>query len=111
MKPISESDKNYFFLKDKGALVKLYFDEICYLKSDHVYTEIFLKNEAVKVFRIGLNTIMEKLPEKFVRVHRSYIINYDYITKINTSSITINSETIPVGAKYKQSLFNKVSDF
>ena len=67
----------------------------------HVYTEIKLNNESIKVVRIGLNSILNRLNNKFVRVHRSYIINYDYLTKINSSSLLISNEEIPIGDKFK----------
>ena len=51
--------------------------------------------------RIGLNSILNRLNNKFVRVHRSYIINYDYLTKINSSSLLISNEEIPIGDKFK----------
>jgi len=101
---INESNyvlKDTLFIRENGAFQKINFKDIRYLKSDHVYTEIKLNNKSIKVVRIGLNSILNRLSNKFVRVHRSYIINYDYLTKINSSSLLISNEKIPIGAKFK----------
>tara|TARA_R110001583_G_scaffold40488_3_gene129269 strand:+ start:4562 stop:5281 length:720 start_codon:yes stop_codon:yes gene_type:complete len=112
IKPINEDNyalKDALFIKEKGTFQKINFKDIRYLKSDHVYTEIKLNNETVKVVRIGLNSILNKLNNKFVRVHRSYIINCDYLTKIDASSLLISTEKIPIGAKFKTDLLKNLN--
>lgn len=101
--------KDSFFIKEKGAFEKINFDDIRYLKSDHVYTEIKLNDESFKVVRMSLSNILSKLNHKFARVHRSYIVNYDYITKINANYLLITNEEIPIGAKYKADALKKLN--
>lgn len=110
IKLLNDNKNDYLFLKDKGSFIKLYFEQICYLKSDHVYTEIFLINKTVKVFRISLNSIIDKLDDRFLRVHRSYIINCDFISEINSNTVSLCSKSIPVGAKFKLDLLKRTNN-
>lgn len=53
----------------------------------------------------SLREIEVTLKEKgFVRIHKSYIVNRKYINIIQTNSVTINQEEIPIGRKYKDNL-------
>jgi len=112
VKPIKESNfaiKDGLFIKEKGTFQKIDFKEIYYLKSDHVYTEIKLKNGFNKVVRTGLSSILKELSEKFIRVHRSYVVNCDYITQVESSFIYISSIKIPIGAKFKNDLMKNLN--
>lgn len=100
---------NALFVKSKGALVKVAFDEILYLKSEHVYIEIVLKSKKKYVVRGSLNDFIKKLNDKFIQVHRSYIVNISYVQEIDGNSLTIYGENIPFSKKYKESIFNRLS--
>lgn len=101
--------KEALFIKEKKAYKKIKFCDIQYLKSDHVYTEIKLNNSSIKIVRIGLNTIINQLGSQFIRVHRSYIVNFDYLTEIDTSSLKISTDIIPIGLKYKDDLLENLN--
>jgi len=101
--------KDALFIKDKGVYIKLLFNDITYLKSSHVYVDIVLKDGSVQVVRISLNDIISKLSEKFIRVHRGYIINLDYLKQFDNTSLKINKEIIPIGKKYKESILEKIN--
>ena len=52
---------------------------------------------------MSLKQLEEDLPSgKFVRVHRSYIINIDKISSINKNRIIIDKKQIPIGETYKK---------
>lgn len=100
---------NALFVKLKDALVKLHFDDILYIKSAHVYVEIVLKNQKKHLIRASLNEFLNKLNDRFVQVHRSYIINLDHITQIKSSILLIDNENIPISKKYKEFVLKKLN--
>ena len=70
------------FVRDKRGLIPLAADEIVRLKADDDYTIIYTKD---KKFLVGTNLkdFAAKLnPDKFLRIHRSAVINLDYIERI-----------------------------
>jgi len=101
---------NYILVKDSGKKVKVYNYNILFFKSDNNYVEIHTKAKTY-VLRSSLEKIAEQLTDDgFVKAHRSYIINSNHITALNTHYISINSYRIPISRthykKVKQ-LFNK----
>lgn len=101
--------KDAFFIKEKGIFTKVYFSDILYLKSEHVYIEIILINNQKYVVRTSLNEIINKLNHGFIRVHRGYIININYIDQINSSSLKIKNDEIPIGKKFREEIMNRIS--
>lgn len=100
--------KDSIFIKVKGALLKVFFEDILYIKSSHIYIEIVLKNKQKHIVRFTLNDIMEKLPISFIRIHRGFIINSSYLIQINTTSLKVNDEILPIGKTYRFNILNKI---
>lgn len=100
---------NAIFIKTKTGLEKVNFNEILYVKSDNVYVDISLKNGKVYTTRATINDFQYKLSSCFLRIHRSYIINVDYLRSINHSSVIIEDEEIPLGNKYKENLMSIIT--
>jgi DNA-binding LytR/AlgR family response regulator len=101
-------NKSMLFIKEKGGYNKIIFDDILYLKSAHVYTEIFQTNGQKLVVRASLNDLISKLNEDFVRIHRGYIINIKYLEQIKSNTAKIKNELLPIGKKYNQNLVNMI---
>lgn len=101
--------KDAFFIKEKHTFIKLKFEDILYIKSEHVYAEIQLTNNQKHLIRGNLNKIITKLNTKFVRIHRSYIVNLDYLQQIDQNNIVLLNVSIPIGKKYKDDLLQKIN--
>jgi DNA-binding LytR/AlgR family response regulator len=95
-KSIPNTKKNVFIVRDKGNTIPLQFDEILFFKADGLYTKIQTKTKAY-VARNILKDMIQDLPEDtFVRVHKSYTINYKEVTSFNAKEIHIGEYTIPL---------------
>lgn len=105
----SESTQDWLFVKEKGVYKKVVLKDILYLKSEHVYTELFLKNNGNQLIRTSLNSIINNLNSNFIRVHRSYVININCLDEINGASVKIDGNIIPIGNTYKDDLFNRLN--
>lgn len=97
------------FLKVKGVYQKIMLNDILYIKSEHVYLELFLRNNKSLLVRATFNDIKSKLTKNFIRVHRSFIVNSIYLTQIENGIIRINDKVIPVGKKYRQEILAKIN--
>ncbi len=96
--------KDYVFLKTGYEQVKVYFDEILYLEAAGNYITFVLQDKKL-LTRMTISEATDLLPtEKFVRVHRSYIVAKEKIEKIERHQVTIKSNEVPVGASYMQQL-------
>lgn len=100
--------KNSFFIKEKGAYNKIIFDDILYLKSAHVYIEIIQINNQRLLIRTSLSDIISKLDQRFIRIHRGYVVNANHIEKIMIKSVKIKDVILPIGKKYNKNLIDRV---
>ncbi len=98
-----------FFIKKNKAFYKLLFDDILFIKSSHVYIEIFMKNKDKHVIRGSLNKIIAKLSSNFIQVHRAFIVNTNYLSEINSSSLKVDDKIVPVGKTYYQKIIRTIN--
>ncbi len=99
-----KAENKFLFVKSKGVYVKVYLNDILYLKSDHVYVKFVIKSKEDILVRVSLNDVSTSLSSSFLRVHRGYIVNLRHILEVSNNSITINNEEIPIGNKYKETV-------
>lgn len=94
----------YLFLKVEYHLVRVPFDEILYIEGLKDYVKVHLKSESKPILSLtSLKALEEKLPSnRFMRVHRSFIVGLDKINAVARNSIQINDSTIPVSDQYKE---------
>jgi DNA-binding LytR/AlgR family response regulator len=56
---------------------------------------------------LAMKTLEERLPQNFMRIHRSYIVNLDKIQEVNKNRVILDADTyLPIGDSYKEQ-FNK----
>ncbi len=99
------------FLNVDKTLHKIIMNDIVYIESDRNYITIITKEKKLS-FLDSLKNWNEKLPGKiFIQVHKSFIINSQYVEKISGNELFITKAKIPIGRTYKKKLlqFLKVS--
>ncbi|WP_379968262.1 LytR/AlgR family response regulator transcription factor [Epilithonimonas sp. UC225_85] len=103
-----DSEISYFFVKSSGRQHRINFSDILYIESIKDYVNIKTENQEYIVLDT-LKSLENQLPENFVRVHKSFIINIDKIEKIDVKNIFLNSgKEIPVGETYKSEFLLKL---
>lgn len=78
-------------------------NDIGYIKSDGAYVELHMLNGKL-VLRKLLKEILAELPEDFVQVHRSYVINSQHIEWRTASAVRVLKEEIPISRSYRGQL-------
>jgi two-component system, LytTR family, response regulator LytT len=98
-----EVKEDYLFLKVEYQLVKVFFSNILFIEGLKDYVKIHLKNEPRPLLSLtSLKALEEKLPtQRFMRVHRSFIVSLDNIQSISRGQIQINNSLIPISDQYK----------
>ena len=69
-------------VKTRGRIILVEYEDIVYLKAEDKYVRVFTKNERNYLSEQSLAKMEVRLPDDFIRVHRSYIINRSYIGEI-----------------------------
>jgi two-component system response regulator LytT len=101
---VPEMKEDYLFLKVEYQLVRIAYDDILYIEGLKDYVKVILKSDTKPVLSLtSLKALEEKLPSaKFMRVHRSFIVNLDKIGAVTRNTIQIGTVTIPVSDQYKE---------
>lgn len=86
--------------------VQVDVNSIIYLQSWGNYVKVFTTEKMI-LASISTQGLLEMLPpSRFIRVHKSFTINRDYVTSRNNKEIVVASNVIPVGISYRQSILN-----
>lgn len=100
--------KDAFFVKGTNLFHKVKFSEIMFVKSEHVYLEIYSVDGKRHLVRSSMSDFKDSLPKNFFRVHRSYIVNLDYLDSINSLFVKVKEYEIPIGRAYKSQLIKSI---
>lgn len=96
------------FIKDKSKLISVKIDEILWVEAMDNYTQVITKEKKV-VVNMFLKDFYEKIPkDKFLRIHRSYIVALDKIDKIEDRFIFMDNKSIPVSKAYRNQLLERL---
>lgn len=99
------------FVKSEYKLIQIDLDKILYIEGLKDYVKIYIENEPHPVLSLmSLKSLEEQLPEqKFVRVHRSFIVHMDKINVIERNRIVFGKTYIPISDSYKEQLIEQLN--
>jgi DNA-binding LytR/AlgR family response regulator len=98
----------YLFLKVDNKFVKVNYTDIVYIEGMKDYLKIFVKEKLLVVHKT-MKAIEDMLPKnKFIRVHKSYIVSLGAVNSIVGNMVEIHGKEIPIGANYKEQLIKVV---
>jgi DNA-binding LytR/AlgR family response regulator len=97
-------NNEFLFLKSDYKIKRINFHDILYIEGLKDYVKVFIMNSVKPILSLtSLKLLESKLPEsKFMRVHRSFIVNLERIDTIERSRIVFGKEYIPVSDQYKE---------
>jgi DNA-binding LytR/AlgR family response regulator len=96
------------FIKADNKVYRFETDNILYCEAQGNYTKIVTKGEVVEAY-ISLSKIEEQLTEScFIRCHRSFIANTNYISTIENHRLHLGKYEIPIGSNYREKLFTTI---
>jgi DNA-binding LytR/AlgR family response regulator len=101
--------KNALFVKLEKKFIRLNFDDILFLKSDHVYINLQTVQGEVYTIRGSLNKLEEQLGSPFFRTNRSFLVHLDHLVSINASTLQLGEHEVPVGKKQRETLLARLS--
>jgi len=98
-----DANNEFLFLKSDYKIKRINFNDILYIEGLKDYVKVYTKNSSNPVLSLTTMKLIEsKLPEsKFMRVHRSFIVNLEKIDTIERSRIVFGKTYIPVSEQYK----------
>ena len=100
----SGSTDDVLFLKTDYRIVKVSVPEIRYIEGMSEYLKVWVEGEAKPVVTLlSMKKIEERLPDNFMRIHRSYIVNLNKIQEVNKNRVIMDADvSLPIGDMYKE---------
>ena len=99
---------DYFFIKCGSKFEKILFDDLLYAEALENYVKIYTRTRTYITYLTfkGLEEYLS--PEKFIRVHKSYIVSLSKIENLDNELIKIAEYEIPLSRNYRADVMNKV---
>lgn len=98
------------FVKSDKKIIKLNLEEIFYAEAYGNYVKIY--TDKMILTAQTLSDFLGKLPKDFIRIHKSYIINFNHLKMIDGNQVILeNVAKLPVGKSYKKELLNRLNNF
>ena len=95
------------FVKSDKKIIKLNFDSINHIEAYGNYIKLF--TDKMILVPQTLSSFLEKLPNCFLRIHKSYIINFDKLKLIDGNRIVLlNNTKLPIGKSYRKQIMKKI---
>lgn len=100
-------EKEYTFFKVNGNFVKLMHVDILYAQSIKDYIILYTLNGNY-ITHMTMKNLDELLPsDKFLRIHRSFLVNRANVTSVGKKEIQIGEDKLPIGKNYKDLQFEQ----
>ncbi|MCU7547897.1 LytTR family DNA-binding domain-containing protein [Chitinophagaceae bacterium LB-8] len=95
---------DHLFIKTGYEQIKVLYEDILYLEATGNYVTFVLKDKNILARSTFIEAINLLPPDKFVRIHRSYLVAIQKIDKVERHQVTIQKIKIPVSEAYSQEL-------
>jgi len=106
-KPEQSEQADHLFVKVEYRLQKITFSSILYMEGLRDY--IAFHTTSGKILSLeNLKSMEAVLPARFIRIHKSFIINSDHIDYLERGRIVINKQYLPVGDTYKEKVMKQL---
>jgi DNA-binding LytR/AlgR family response regulator len=98
----------YVFIKSDKEFYKVEVAQMLFLKSDDNYVKI-ITSERQYMQSGSLQGWADQLPDNFIRVHKSYMINLSKVDKVAGNRVYLADHEIPIGRAYREALVKRIS--
>jgi DNA-binding LytR/AlgR family response regulator len=104
-KEVYPATGGYIFVKVETKMVRVELDDILFIEGLKNYVSIYTKSHRIVTLQV-MKQLEEILPSnRFMRVHKSYIVALDKINSIERQEIHVNDRIIPIGNTYQDQFF------
>ena len=97
-----KTEKPFLELTSNRKLVRIPFENIIYIESLADYVKVHSNLHGEIISKEKISVLEEKLPEFFIRIHRSFIVNRKKVTGFSNNEVEIGEMVLPIGRSYKQ---------
>ncbi len=95
------------FVKSDKKIIKLDFDTINHIEAYGNYIKIF--TDTMTLVPQTLSDFLKKLPDDFIRIHKSFVINFNQLKLIDGNQIVLQNDLkLPIGKSYRKAVLDRI---
>lgn len=95
------------FVKDGTKVAKVDLHKLLLVKAEANYVDFIMDDQSV-LSLMSMKRVEELLPAQFIRVHRSYIVNRNHITRVEDGTIIMGKHRVPIGDSYREDFLRRL---
>jgi DNA-binding LytR/AlgR family response regulator len=109
---IEKKTEEFILLRAEGLQRKIVLKDIIYFEGNGNDVKVVLKGDSHLIAKNKISELNDVLSRKgFVRVHRSFLINSEYVTAFNNDEVVLEKYSIPIGRSYKKEYDDFIAHF
>lgn len=98
----ASSNLDHFYVKVDGVITKVNMDDVLYIEGMKDYIKVYLNDKSRLITLLSLKQVEALLPsERFVRVHRSFIVAKSKVESIEGNTIHMAGQEIPIATNLR----------
>jgi len=105
-----EAQQYFITLKHEGRLHRINENTISYLKAYDNYCYVITATNTFLVPQTLKHVSGQLKSPKFIKAHRSYVVNIEHITGVDKNNLLLVNETIPISASQKKTVIDKLKN-
>jgi DNA-binding LytR/AlgR family response regulator len=103
-----KNEADHFYVKRDGKIERVLYDELIYIEAMANYVTLYTLHKKLVVY-LTIKGLQEKLPaDKFIQVHKSYIVNTAMISNIEGNMLNLNGNKISIGLSFYDDVMDKI---
>jgi two-component system, LytTR family, response regulator len=102
--PVSSTSN---FVKSGKAIININFEKVIFIEGMKDYVAFHTTEEKIVVYK-RMKELEETLPANFIRIHHSYFINTQHISRVEDNQVFTASHQIPISEKYRESFLRRI---
>jgi two-component system LytT family response regulator len=101
-----EKERPFFYFRADRKMVKVFLSDILYIEGLKEYVRVVTKNSSL-ITKTSIVSLESMLPQdKFLRIHRSFIVSLDAINSFTSEIIEIGKAELPIGKVYRENVLH-----
>lgn len=111
---LKEENEKYeagqFSVKSERQMKTLSYDEVTYIESLGDYVKINQENNGSVVTKEKISKLEKRLPDMFIRIHRSFIVNKTKVTAYSKEEVILDGQQLPISRSYKKEAWLRLAE-
>ena len=97
-----------FSVRSDRQMKTLLYEDVLYIESMADYVKINLQSGETIVTKEKISKLDDRLPDFFVRIHRSFIVHKNKVSSLNKETLTIGEQSLPISRTFKKTAWDKL---